>query len=75
MMTTVRVDVTLLTADGEMKIVAGLDQWGAVKAEMTVKDMTWPELFADVEEFKEFVEGLPVVKGIELTEYQMERVA
>jgi hypothetical protein len=72
---TVRVDVTLMTTDGEMRIVAGIDQWGCVKAELTVKEMTWPELFADMEEFKEFVGGLPIIEGIEMKEYQLERVA
>jgi hypothetical protein len=69
---TVRVEATLMTDDGEMNLRAGVDQYGCVKAEMTVKEMTWPELFSDMEEFKEFVNSLPIIEGIELKEYMLE---
>jgi len=69
--------VKLLTKDGVMTILCEKDQYGCVKAVMSVNDeKPWAELFADIEEFKEFIDNLPIIEGISYEEnYEFSNVA
>lgn len=57
--------VELLTKDGVIMILCEKDEYGCVKTVMSLNGgEPWAEIFAEMEEFKEFIESLSVIQGI-----------
>lgn len=70
-MVTFYLTISVETVDGNLHITGEIDDFGCIRAYMTINSSNWEEVFVDPEEFEEFLTGLPILKLNEITEYQM----
>lgn len=69
-MATKRMDARILTEDGILDIEAKMDDYGFITAQLKIGGSSWEEYFSDRAEFKEFINGLPIIQLLALTEYE-----
>lgn len=60
--------VTILTTDGELRVMCEKDQYDCVKAVFEINGEIWADIFVGVDEFKEFIDELPIVEVLEYAE-------
>lgn len=68
-MSVAELTATIETIDGVLDIEAYADKYGFIFADMYINGKEWKEVFAEVSELKEFIDGLPIVSLIQASEY------